>query len=53
MIEGVAVISAQERVLYSNRAFSQILGLDAARIEGRSLVEVVRQSDLLAVIARR
>ncbi len=27
MIEGVAVISAQERVLFSNRAFSQILGL--------------------------
>ena len=50
MIEGVAVISAQERVLYSNRAFSQILGLDAGQIEGRSLIEVVRQSDLLAVI---
>ena len=28
MIEGVAVISARERVLYSNRAFSQILGLE-------------------------
>ena len=50
MIEGVAVISPQERVLYSNRAFSQILGLEAADIEGRSLLEVVRQSDLLAVI---
>ena len=52
MIEGVAVISAQERVLFSNRAFSQILGLDAIAVEGRPLVEVVRQSDLLAVIKR-
>jgi two-component system phosphate regulon sensor histidine kinase PhoR len=52
MIEGVAVISAQERVLFSNRAFSQILGLEAIVVEGRPLVEVVRQSDLLAVIKR-
>ena len=36
MIEGVAVISAQERVLFSNRAFSQILGLEAIVVEGRS-----------------
>ena len=52
MIEGVAVISPQERVVFSNRAFSQILGLDGIRIEGRPLVEVVRQSDLLAVIKK-
>lgn len=49
MIEGVAVISPQERIIFSNRAFSQILGLEAMPIEGRALVEVVRQSDLLAV----
>jgi len=29
MIEGVAVISPQERIIFSNRAFSQILGLEA------------------------
>jgi len=33
MIEGVAVISAHERVLFSNRAFSRILGLEGATIE--------------------
>jgi two-component system, OmpR family, phosphate regulon sensor histidine kinase PhoR len=49
MIEGVAVISPQERIVFSNRAFSQILGLEAMPIEGRPLVEIVRQSDLLAV----
>ena len=49
MIEGVAVISESERILFSNRAFSRILGLqDAGEIEGRALLEVARQSDLLA-----
>lgn len=52
MVEGVAVISPQERIVFSNRAFSQILGLDDIRIEGRPLVEVVRQSDLLTVIKK-
>jgi two-component system, OmpR family, phosphate regulon sensor histidine kinase PhoR len=52
MIEGVAVVSAQERILFSNRAFSRILGLDTMAVEGRALVEVVRQSDLLAVIKK-
>lgn len=50
MVEGVAVISAEERILFSNQAFSQILGLDAAQCEGRRLVEVTRQSDLLGVV---
>ena len=51
MIEGVAVIGEDERVIFSNRAFSQILGLaDLGEIEGRPLLEVARQSDLLAAI---
>jgi two-component system phosphate regulon sensor histidine kinase PhoR len=50
MIEGVAVISAKERVLYSNRAFSQILGLEGQAVEDRPLIEVVRHIGLLAVI---
>jgi len=51
MIEGVAVIGGDERIIFSNRAFSRILGLeDARQIEGRPLLEVARQSDLLAAI---
>jgi len=50
MIEGVAVISARERVLYSNRAFSQILGLETVAVEDRPLIEVVRHTGLLTVI---
>jgi two-component system, OmpR family, phosphate regulon sensor histidine kinase PhoR len=52
MIEGVAVISARERILYANRAFSQILGLESLAVEDRPLIEVVRHSGLLAVIKK-
>jgi two-component system, OmpR family, phosphate regulon sensor histidine kinase PhoR len=53
MMEGVAVVSARERILFSNRAFSQILGIgEAQAIESRPLLEVVRQSDLLAIIRK-
>jgi two-component system phosphate regulon sensor histidine kinase PhoR len=50
MIEGVVVISARERVLYSNRAFTQILGLEGMAVQDRPLIEVVRHTKLLAVI---
>jgi two-component system, OmpR family, phosphate regulon sensor histidine kinase PhoR len=51
MIEGVAVISGDERIIFSNRAFSRILGLEDVRhIEGRPLLEVARQSDLLTAV---
>ena len=51
MIEGVAVISGDERIIFSNRPFSRILGLDdVPDIEGHPLLEVTRQSDLLAAI---
>lgn len=51
MIEGVAVITNDERIVFSNQAFSRILGLEDVReIEGRPLLEVARQSDLLAAI---
>ncbi len=52
MVEGVAVIDAQERIVFSNRAFSEILNLDPAAIEGRPVIEVVRNSDLLGLIRR-
>jgi len=52
MVEGVAVIDAQERVIFSNRAFSEILNLDPVAIEGRPIIEVVRNSELLGLIRR-
>jgi two-component system phosphate regulon sensor histidine kinase PhoR len=52
MGEGVGVIDVLERLVFSNRAFSEILSLDTAAIEGRPVIEVVRNSDLLGLIRR-
>ncbi len=53
MIEGVAVVGADERVVFSNSAFAQILssgGLETIAAPGRPLVELVRQSELLTAV---
>jgi two-component system phosphate regulon sensor histidine kinase PhoR len=72
MAEGVAVVGADERVVYSNAAFAQILGsgTTAANFtgpngvqsgdgipgrsagQGRRLVELVRQTELLGVVKK-
>ena len=52
MVEGVGVIDAQERLVFCNRAFSEIWNLDSAAVEGRPVIEVVRNSDLLGLIRR-
>ncbi len=52
MVEGVAVIDAEERLVFYNRAFSEILNEDPASAEGRPLIEVVRNSDLVGLIRR-
>jgi two-component system phosphate regulon sensor histidine kinase PhoR len=52
MVEGVAVVDAQERLVFSNRAFSESLNLSAAKIEGRPVIEVVRSSELIGLIRR-
>jgi two-component system phosphate regulon sensor histidine kinase PhoR len=50
MVEGVGVIDAQERLVFSNRAFSEILNRDSANSEGRPLIEVIRNSELIGLI---
>jgi two-component system phosphate regulon sensor histidine kinase PhoR len=52
MVEGVAVVDAQERLVFCNRAFSEILNLQSTTSEGSPLIEVVRNSDLLGLIRR-
>ena len=51
MSEGVAVVDRDERVRYSNPAFRRALhlGFDHT-FEGRRLVEVTRQSEILAMV---
>jgi two-component system, OmpR family, phosphate regulon sensor histidine kinase PhoR len=52
MVEGVVVIDAQERLVFCNRAFSEILNVSLPINEGRPLIEVVRNSELLGLIRR-
>ncbi|HSY58061.1 MAG TPA: ATP-binding protein [Terriglobales bacterium] len=52
MVEGVAVIDAQERLVFCNRAFLEILNLDPKTCEGRPLIELVRNSELIGLIRK-
>ena len=52
MVEGVAVIDAHERLVFCNRAFLEILNADSASSQGRAVIEVVRNSELLGLIRR-
>jgi len=52
MIEGVAVVTSEERVLFFNPAFAQILGLNPATATGQPLIQLVRDSDLLVLVKR-
>jgi two-component system phosphate regulon sensor histidine kinase PhoR len=52
MVEAVAVVGAEERLVFANRAFCQMLDLDAPPSAGKALVELVREPELLKVFRR-
>ena len=52
MVEGVAVIDAHEKLVFCNRAFSEILNIDSKTSEGHPLIEVVRNSELIGLIRK-
>jgi two-component system phosphate regulon sensor histidine kinase PhoR len=52
MVEGVAVVNASERVLFSNPSFASILGLGSPPQPGSGLVEVVRQTELIEAVRK-
>jgi two-component system phosphate regulon sensor histidine kinase PhoR len=52
MLEGVAVVNASERLLFSNQSFAEILELDVPPQSGRALVEVVRQTELIEAVRK-
>jgi len=52
MVEGVAVVSGGERLVFANPGFAAILGLDVPPVEGSSLLEVVRQTELIEAVRR-
>ena len=50
MVEGVAVVTGDQRILFCNWAFEQILELPEGSSQGRTLVEALRQADLVALV---
>ena len=50
MVEGVAVVAGDERVLYCNQAFEQILELPEGSSQGKKLIEALRQVELVAAV---
>jgi two-component system phosphate regulon sensor histidine kinase PhoR len=52
MVEGVAVVNGAERLVFSNPGFAEILGLDVPPVSGSSLLEIVRQRELIDAVRR-
>lgn len=52
MVEGVAVVNGQERLVFANPGFASILGLDVPPVAGKPLLEVVRQTELIEAVRR-
>jgi two-component system phosphate regulon sensor histidine kinase PhoR len=50
MVEGVAVVGGDERILYCNQAFEQILELPQGSSQGKKLVEALRQAELVSAV---
>jgi two-component system phosphate regulon sensor histidine kinase PhoR len=50
MVEGVAVVSGAERLLFANQSFADILELDRPLKSGSALVEVVRQTEMIEAV---
>jgi two-component system phosphate regulon sensor histidine kinase PhoR len=52
MVEGVVVVDATNRVVFSNPGFAEILGLDMPPKIGSPLVESVRQTELIEAVRK-
>ena len=52
MVEGVGVIDAQERLVFWNRAFAEILNISQTAAEGRPVLEVIRNTAVLKLIRK-
>jgi two-component system, OmpR family, phosphate regulon sensor histidine kinase PhoR len=52
MVEGVLAVDTDERVITVNRAAVAMLGVEAHQVQGRSIQEVVRNTELQKLIAR-
>lgn len=50
MVEGVAVVNSSERLVFANEGFAEILELGMPPKSGGSLVEAVRQTELIEAV---
>jgi len=50
MVEGVAVVNSGERLVFANEGFAEILELGVPPQSGSSLVETVRQTELIEAV---
>jgi two-component system phosphate regulon sensor histidine kinase PhoR len=52
MVEGVLAVDTEERLIRMNQAAGQLLGVNPEEIQGLTVQEVLRNSDLLRFVAR-
>ena len=52
MVEGVAVVSGGERLVFANQSFAEILDLDLPPKSGSALVEIVRQTEMIEAVRK-
>lgn len=52
MVEGIAVIDAEERVVFCNEAFSKTWAVGPSGAEGKSVLEVIRLPEIVELIRR-
>jgi len=52
MVEGVLAIDSDDRLINLNRTAGQLIGVDPANALGRSIQEIIRNSQLLNLVSR-
>lgn len=52
MVEGVAVVNGDERLVFANQSFADILDLDVPAKSGSPLVEVARQTEMIEAVRK-
>ncbi|MDH4320146.1 MAG: ATP-binding protein, partial [Desulfobulbaceae bacterium] len=52
MVEAVLVVDLDERIVNLNQAASQLLNVDAAAVQGKPILEILRNNDLLDFVRR-
>jgi two-component system phosphate regulon sensor histidine kinase PhoR len=52
MVEGVLAVDGEERLINMNRAAAEMIGVDLSQVEGRTIQETIRNTDLQQFVSR-